>query len=246
MALDRLAAFDRDGDGLPDHDGFPDQTFDTWTMEGASAYGGGLWLGALTAAVEMAREVGDTKAEARLRRMLERGTVAFERLWSGTYYRYDSSSSGHADSVMADQLCGQWYADACELPAFVPPARVEQALHTVVARNMRGFADGRMGAVNGTRPDGSVDESSEHSREVWPGVTYALAAFLLHRGLDAEAWETARGAVRVTYERGYWFRTPEAWDAEGDFRASLYMRPLSIWAIEHALRGRAGAGQSSA
>ena len=69
-------------------------------------------------------------------------------------------------------------------------------------------------------------------------MTYGLAAALLHRGMDEEAWDTARGAVHVTYQRGYWFRTPEAWDEAGDFRASIYMRPLSIWAMEHALRLR--------
>ena len=40
---------DRDGDGLPEHDGIPDQTYDTWPMHGPSAYGGSLWLAALRA-----------------------------------------------------------------------------------------------------------------------------------------------------------------------------------------------------
>ena len=45
--LEALAAHDLDGDGLPEHDGTPDQTYDTWPMRGPSAYGGSLWLGAL-------------------------------------------------------------------------------------------------------------------------------------------------------------------------------------------------------
>ena len=93
-----------------------------------------------------------------------------------------------------------------------------------------------MGAVNGMRPDGTVDGSSEQSAEVWVGTTYALAAFMIGRGLIEEGWETARGAAAVTYERGLWFRTPEAYDAAGDFRATTYLRPLAIWAIEEALR----------
>ena len=103
-----------------------------------------------------------------------------------------------------------------------------------------------MGAVNGTRPDGSVDASSEQSAEVWVGTTYALAAFMIGRGLVDEGWETARGAAAVTYERGLWFRTPEAYDERGDFRASIYLRPLAIWAIEEALARRARAGGSDA
>ena len=62
--------------------------------------------------------------------------------------------------------------------------------------NVLGFAGGGMGAVNGMRPDGTVDDSSEQSAEVWAGTTYALAAFMLGRGLVEEGWETARGARR--------------------------------------------------
>jgi non-lysosomal glucosylceramidase len=82
-----------------------------------------------------------------------------------------------------------------------------------------------------------VDASSEQSQEVWTGTTYALAGFMLSRGLVDEAWQTAEGVERVVEARGYRFRTPEAYDANGDFRASMYLRPLAIWAIEHALRG---------
>src|SRR4029079_2382768 len=59
VVLDALATHDRDGDGLPEHDGTPDQTYDTWPMRGPSAYGGSLWLGALRAAEAIARELGE-------------------------------------------------------------------------------------------------------------------------------------------------------------------------------------------
>jgi non-lysosomal glucosylceramidase len=35
-----------------------------------------------------------------------------------------------------------------------------------------------------------------------------------------------------------WFRTPEAYLEDGRYRAAMYLRPLAIWAIEHALRCR--------
>ena len=51
--------------------------------------------------------------------------------------------------------------------------------------------------------------------------------------------------VRVLLVHGYWLpdvadttRWDVAWDGDGRFRASMYMRPLAIWAIEFALRGR--------
>jgi non-lysosomal glucosylceramidase len=105
-----------------------------------------------------------------------------------------------------------------------------------------GFGGGAMGAVNGTTADGSIDESSLQSAEVWVGVSYALAACMYGRGMTDEAWRTAWGTQDVTYGRGFWFRTPEAYDVDGNFRASLYLRPLAIWALEHAIRRRSADG----
>jgi non-lysosomal glucosylceramidase len=237
-ALDRLAAADADGDDLPDHEG-GDQTFDTWPMAGPSAYAGGLWVSALAAAERLARLAGDEPSRARYGEMHERASRSLRaRLWNGRYLRYDGSRGPSSDSVMADQLCGLWWADATGLAPYLDEGDARTALETIVRLNVRAFASGRLGAVNGMRNDGTVDASSEQSQEVWPGVTYVLAALLLARGLDDAAWETALGAVRGTYERGLHFRTPEAYDEAGNFRASLYMRPLAIWAIEHALRMR--------
>ena len=90
------------------------------------------------------------------------------------------------------------------------------------------------------RPDGTIDRSDIQSEEMWTGTAYGLASFLLLRGLDEEAWATAYGVYRVTYETsGLWFRTPEAFDVDNNYRASLYQRPLAIWAMETALRVRA-------
>ena len=240
--LRRLAAADRDADGLPEHDGEPDQTYDTWPMRGPSAYGGSLWLAATAAAEAMAGRLGDTEAAGRWAGWFERAQIAYDRrLWRGGYYAYDDGGGVSSASIMADQLAGQWYADATGLGELLPADRVDEALRTIHDYNVRRFGGGRMGAVNGMRPDGTVDGSSEQSAEVWVGTTYALAAFMIGRGLVDEGWETARGAAEVTYERGLWFRTPEAYDERGDFRASMYLRPLAIWAIEEALRRRRAA-----
>jgi non-lysosomal glucosylceramidase len=234
--LTLLSERDRDGDGLPEHDGIPDQTYDTWPMSGPSAYGGSLWLAAVAAAEAMARRLGLADAARRWEGWFERGQVAFDvRLWRGDHYAYDDGGGPSSDSVMADQLAGQWYADATSLGDLVSAERVDAALRTIHRLNVHSFAGGTMGAVNGMHLDGTIDASSEQSKEVWVGTTYALAAFMLGRGLTEEGWETARGAAAVTYGRGLWFRTPEAYDRDGNYRASLYLRPLAIWAIEEAL-----------
>ena len=95
------------------------------------------------------------------------------------------------------------------------------------------FDDGQAGAVNGIAPDGSLIKSNEQIQEVWTGTTLGLASLMLDEGLRDDAFRTAWGVYHVTYEtRGYWFRTPEAWDMTGNYRASMYMRPGAIWGLE--------------
>ena len=243
QAMDYLGRFDRDNDGLPEHDGQPDQTYDSWSMLGPSAYSGALWLAALRAAIRLGTMVGDTANVARFRGLHDRGSAAFEaKLWDGRCYRFDTTGESSSDSIMADQLAGQWYADATGLGDLVPPEHIRTALRTVYESNVLGFGGGEMGAVNGIRPDCSIDESTEQSAECWIGTTYALAALMIGRGLVEEGWRTARGACAVTYGQGLWFRTPEAYLQDGRYRATMYLRPLAIWAIEHALRQIAANG----
>jgi non-lysosomal glucosylceramidase len=232
QAMHYLAAMDGNGDGIPENDGIPDQTYDTWAATGVSAYSGGLWLGALAAMNDMAQMVGDDAAAADYAAQLETARAVYEdKLWNGTYYDYDE----HSDAVMADQLAGEWYARISGIP-ILPDEHVDSALNTIYETNVLKFQQGQMGAVNGMYPNGKVVVISEQGSEVWSGTTYMLAAHMLYRGLTEQGWGTAYGVYRYVYEDyGMWFRTPEAWDADGNFRASMYMRPLAVWAIETAL-----------
>lgn len=45
-------------------------------------------------------------------------------LVSGTYYNYDSSASKYSNSIMADQMAGQWYLKACDLAQTAPSDQV--------------------------------------------------------------------------------------------------------------------------
>lgn len=115
----------------------------------------------------------------------------------------------------------------------VPREMRQSALKKVFAFNAMKFGGGAMGAVNGIASDGSLIHTNEQVQEVWTGTTFGLAALMLSEGMKDEAYPTAFGVYHVTYEtKGYWFRTPEAWDITGNYRASMYMRPAAIWAME--------------
>ena len=232
-ALAYLGKFDRDGDGVPDNDGYPDQTYDEWVVRGDSAYSGSLWLASLRAAQEIAKELGDSKTATHFNELFLKGQKSYiAKLWNGSYFRYDTESE-YKDSIQADQLAGQWYADVTGLGDIVPREMRTKALKNIYDNNVMKFAGGEMGAVNGIAAEGTLIKTNEQVQEVWTGTTLALAGFMLGEGMKEEAFRTARGIYHVSYEtKGYWFRTPEAWDITGNYRASMYMRPAAIWSME--------------
>jgi non-lysosomal glucosylceramidase len=238
-AMEYMEQFDRDNDGLIENDGFPDQTYDAWTVHGVSAYCGCLWLSALQAAAAMAIELGDQSFAEKCKRDFLRAKQSFEeKLWNGSYFNYDSGSSSNSKSIQADQLAGQWYTASSGLPSLFDDFKIKSSLLKIYDFNVMKVKGGRMGAVNGMHPNGKVDESCMQSREIWSGVTYGVAATMILAGMEEEAFTTAEGIFIAGWSEegyGYWFQTPEAWTVDGHFRSLIYMRPLSIWGMQYAL-----------
>ena len=232
-SLAYLRKYDHDGDGLPENEGYPDQTYDTWVVRGESAYSGGLWLAALRSAEEIGKQLGDSAAAIEYHDLFAKAQASYiKKLWNNEYFRYDTASE-YRDNIQADQLAGQWYANMTGLGDIVPREMQLSALKKIFAFNVMKFADGTMGAVNGIAPDGTLVKTNEQVEEVWTGTTLGLAALMLSEGMKQEAYRTAWGIYHTSYEtKGYWFRTPEAWDITGNYRASMYMRPAAIWAME--------------
>ncbi|CAO2829899.1 unnamed protein product [Amaranthus hypochondriacus] len=239
VAMAYMDQFDKDGDGMIENDGFPDQTYDTWSVSGVSAYCGGLWVAALEAASALAGEVGDKGSQDYFWFKFQKAKAVYQKsLWNGTYFNYDNSGGSNSASIQADQLAGQWYARACGLAPIVDEEKAKCALANVFEFNVMKLKDGRQGAVNGMLPDGNVDISSMQSREIWSGVTYAVAATMIQEGLLDMGLQTAYGVFEAVWSQkglGYSFQTPEAWNTSGQYRSLCYMRPLAIWAMQWAL-----------
>ncbi len=233
-AIKYLQQFDH-GSGVPENGGYPDQTYDSWVVRGVSAYCGGLWLAALRASEETAKSLGDAGAAEQYHRLFVKAQKTYiEKLWNGEYFRYDMESENR-DAIQADQLAGQWYSNLTGLGDLVPPEMQRSALKKIYANNVMKFGGGELGAANGMNADGSIMRGNEQGEEVWVGTSFGLAALLLGEGFRDEGYHTAWGVYHVIYEsKGYWFRTPEAWDDSGNFRASMYMRPAAVWAMEMA------------
>jgi non-lysosomal glucosylceramidase len=255
MALEYLKTFDRDGDGIPENSGAPDQTFDDWKLQGISAYCGGLWIAALEAAIAIGTRLAEHPPEhlfyvpdrnsvtafpnpadwiALYQADLERAKPLYhEKLWNGSYYRLDSESG--SDVVMADQLCGQFYSRLLGLPDIIPSECILPALKTVYDTCFVKFNGDRsvpFGAANGVKPDGSPENpKATHPLEIWTGINFGLAAFLMQMGMTEAGWKITEAIITQVYTNGLQFRTPEAITADGTFRASHYLRAMAIWSI---------------
>jgi non-lysosomal glucosylceramidase len=284
QTLTYLKTFDQDGDGIPENSGAPDQTFDDWRLQGVSAYCGALWIAALEAAIAIGQILEtspipySSSPTLQFQSWLTQSSPIYqEKLWNGQYYRLDSDSGSNI--VMADQLCGQFYARLLQLPDVVPEDCARTALQTIYdtcfvkfnqylasgsfqsqqftsvqqARAAEqkdaetgGWGDGErlqakiqnpkskipLGAANGVRPDGSPENpNATHPLEVWTGINFGLAAFLVQMGMQGEAMQITAAVVRQIYDNGLQFRTPEAITPTGTFRACHYLRATAIWAI---------------
>ncbi|MCD8488274.1 MAG: bile acid beta-glucosidase [Desertifilum sp.] len=258
QTLEYLKTFDRDGDGIPENAGAPDQTFDDWKLRGVSAYCGGLWIAALESAIALGKILQAKATESvtpdpqtaisTYQTWLDQSRPIYqEKLWNGEYYRLDSESGSQV--VMSDQLCGQFYAQLLDLPDVVPTDCAKSALNAVYQAcfvKFNQFAQNSernglkpfLGAANGVLPDGTPENpNATHPLEVWTGINFGLAAFLWQMGMKTEAFELTESVVRQVYEQGLQFRTPEAITASGTFRASHYLRAMAIWAIYGVIEG---------
>jgi non-lysosomal glucosylceramidase len=242
QAIEFMYQFDRNQDGMIENDGFPDQTYDVWSAKGVSAYCGGLWLACLQAGAALAERMNQPGLAIDYKERFKKAQRVYEsKLWNGEYYDYEAGGSKHHDSIMADQLAGHWYSLACGLGGVVPIDHALSALGKVFQFNVMGFEDGRLGAMNGMRPDGGLDKTGMQSMEIWTGTTFAVAAAMIQAGMRDEAFATTKGIYNMVYEDyGLWFQTPEALSAYENVRAISYMRPLAIWAVQWALERGVG------
>jgi non-lysosomal glucosylceramidase len=222
--------------GLPASVGI-DQTYDQLGLTGDTSYTGSLYLAACEAASELATAEGDAADAATYGAWLAQGQASFEsELWTGSYYQIDTGSSDPT-RIMADQLAGEWYAQALGLPPIVPADHAQSAFQTIYASNFEKFAGGQRGLANVMTAAGQIDTTSSQAKECWVGTTWGVVSGMIQEGLAATAEPIGQSVVNTIWNTDQlWFRTPEAWDETSTqgFRAPYYMRAPTVWAVKRA------------
>lgn len=192
-AITFAMTLDTDGDGLvndaPGSDsGFPaNQYYDVWPWYGTSAYTGSIALAALHAMEAAALRMGDAAFAELMREFRERAAAAFERLlWTGEYYRLynDPENKRRSDTLLTNALCGQWFAFAAGLGRILPEEQLNATIDAALRLNARATEHG---AVNGVRPDGSIDDSfAAHSAVITIGEVWNFCAMTAFAGRAAD------------------------------------------------------------
>ncbi len=155
--------WDADKDGVME--GMQHNTYDI-EFFGPNTMSGSLYLGALRAAAEMARRLGENDKADEYHALVERGSAwTDEQLWNGSYYEQQVNPTAHeawpevqrtraerhgkddkfpdwpkwqyGKGCISDQLIGQWYAEMLGLRYLYKRANVRRALQSIFKYNWR-------------------------------------------------------------------------------------------------------------
>ncbi len=230
-AMDSTQTLDTDADGLPDHD-TKRNTYDAWNFSGTPVYISVLWLAALKAAIRMADRVGDKACFDKWNSLLAKGKEALEeKLWNGEYYNLWKNNDKTDESLMTDQLDGEWFLRMIGLNGNLPDERVRSVLEFIFLHNF----DPEQGLVNATVPKNRWTSIETYNNcqtiAVWTGIGYAFSALALSVGAAAVS-DTVVGSIQSNQLRfgHYW----DHWEC-----GHHYTRPMSSWSLLLAASGLA-------
>ncbi len=247
--LEFSIAQDGNDDGLIENS--QHNTFDI-NFEGANTFIGSLYLAALRAGEEMAKEMGDDDFAKRCRKIFESGgKLTVQRLWDGEYFFEDVDLEKHPKfqydkGCLSDQLFGQGWAHLLGLGYIYPKENVVKALGSVWKYNWttdigpynvnhkpeRWFArPGEPGLFTCTWPKTPyIPDGVRYKNEIWTGIEYQVAGHMVAEGMVDEALLICDGIQRRYHPARH---NPYNEVECGDH----YARAFASWGVYTALAG---------
>lgn len=228
-AMDSIEILDSDGDGLADCE-TKRNTYDAWNFSGTPSYISILWLAALKAAVIIAQRADDKDRADRWSKILEKGKSSLEqKLWNGEYYNLWKNGSQTDESLMTDQLDGEWFLRMAGIEGNISDERVREIVKLIFSRNF----DKESGLINASCP--SERKTTIHTYKncqagaVWTGIGYAFSALALSVGL-CDVADTEITSIHTNQMRlgAFW----DHWEC-----GHHYTRPMSAWTTLIAAAG---------
>ena len=228
-AMDAIEKLDTDGDGLPDSD-TKRNTYDAWNFSGTPTYIGILWLSALRAAIVIADRLGENSCADKWNVILANGKKSLEeKLWNGEYYNLWRNDKETDESLMTDQLDGEWFLRMMGLEGNLSDERVREVVKFIFEKNF----DSEAGLINASFDEGKKTTIHTYNNcqalAVWTGIGYVFAALALSVGLkdiaDAEIKSINDNQMKLGH---FW----DHWEC-----GHHYTRPMSSWSVLNALSG---------
>lgn len=229
-------------DGLPklDADPIPNQFYGDWPWYGLSIYVAGFWLAALRMMERMATAMGDKETADGCRDWYKRAQDSLEEnAWgAGSYWLYrETAGARRSDTVLANQLVGQWSCRLHSLGPMTPEDHTQEVLKTVL--NTCGSLTGA-GLLNAAKRDGTRDDSGgRQSSGIFTGECLATACTLIYEGRKEDGLEIARrmmDAIVVKDAAGW--ELPNILDADGTvLHGDDFYQMMMLWSLPLALRG---------
>jgi len=233
---------DEDGDAIPDVKG-SHQYYDTWVMDSAAIHIATYWLATLQIAERMAQIQGDNEFVMECRSWYDRAKKTVEELlWNESaqsYLLYHNPATGNkSDTILSDQLFGEWFVRVHGLPSIVSEDRLKTVLSTLERLNV---AATKHGIKTSARPDGSEDRSCLYAPLITPSYsTLVPSALMLYSG-DAHLEKLGLEIVRRTWYNLV-IRQNMAWDmpcmVKGDGTLALgleYYHNTMLWSFPMAV-----------
>lgn len=241
QALAFMQTLDRNVDGLPDlePDPLPNQFYGAWRWVGSATHVNGFWLAALAMMNRMAVAMGDAATVRHCAMWQSAAAQSQEKHWDGvSYLLYSDPASGQkSETVLANQLAGEWCARLHGLPGAFPPERVQTALATI--ERLCGGPE-IAGLLNAARRDGGLDRSGHpQSDGIFTGECLCAAATMAYAGRRESALDVARRLFEavVLQDRLGW-ELPNLLDPQGlAIHGTDFYQNMILWALPLALQG---------
>ena len=211
-SLEFLINEDRNADGL-----LEDSQHNTYDINffGANTMVGSLYLAALRAGEEMARELREDDFARQCKQLFDSGSkLSVERLFNAEYFIQQVDLEKHpkhqyGDGCLADQLFGQGWAQQVGLGDVYASETVRATLQAIwkynwapdigpqneVHKPERWFASpGEAGLFTCTWPKSKhLAAGVRYKNEIWTGIEYQVAGNMAWEGMVTEALAICRG-----------------------------------------------------
>ena len=221
-------SLDTNGDGLPDRDTAV-QTYDQWRMRGTPAYIASLWIGALRAAVQIAKAANKPDNAQHWSDQLAKASANFdETLFNGDYYSLWVDGKTRDELCMTDQISGEWFTSLIGLPATISGSNLNHAVDTIFKYNF----NPEFGLHNATAPRRGADLLALNNLQaggLWSGIEFAFASFLMDHGRYADGVRIVEAIHRRYLRAGRPWSHVEC--------GGHYSRAMSSWATLLAATG---------